>query len=496
MFVRAGLRFENKKNNGISHFLEHMLFRGNRKYPDSISLNLEFEKIGRDLRASTLSEYTYYGFSPHYDQLERGMELFAEFFTDPTFPGIELERGIILEEYLEDLNAEGENIDINNVACDLMYENDPLALPTIGTEETIKSIDAVMLRDYFDQYYCTSNMVLVGAGCLAQSQFHELAQTYFGRIPSRGTAVPKDHFLNSVREDQTEPQLRIQEDVDSQDQVQICFRSISYNHPEYYAASLISRLFDDGVSSRLQKVLREEQGLAYSVECRATSLADIGTIDFDVSVRPEKVEAIVQVIFSEIKKFLDSGVTLEELNHVKKSMEDERPTIVNTVLPHIKTDYVSWSSYDVTTEAAKLGGEKGRQIVIDALNYIEKHLPESDIPGKRVFIGEYGFNLQQVADSEVQKDCSASIMQWCLEWGCPFVLYWELYCNEIDKTTGEHRGFWLIDKNGDKQPAWYLHRDFLQKANRFVRLFEKKNGRLPSQAEYNREAGSWLKESK
>jgi len=318
MFVRAGLRFENKKNNGISHFLEHMLFRGNRKYPDSISLNLEFEKIGRDLRASTLSEYTYYGFSPHYDQLERGMELFAEFFTDPTFPGIELERGIILEEYLEDLNAEGENVDINNVACELMYKDNPLALPTIGTEESIKSIDTTMLRGYFDQYYCPSNMVLVGAGCLSQVQLHQLAQTYFGKIQRRGTAVSKDCFLNTVCEDQTEPQFRVQEDVDSQDQVQICFRSVSYNHPDYYAASLISRLFDDGVSSRLQKVLREEQGLAYSVECRATSLADIGTIDFDVSVRPEKVAAIIKVIFGEIKKFLDSGVTLEELDHVKK----------------------------------------------------------------------------------------------------------------------------------------------------------------------------------
>ncbi|MCH6581297.1 MAG: insulinase family protein, partial [Nitrospinae bacterium] len=144
MFVRAGLRFENEKNNGISHFLEHMMFRGNRKYPDSISLNLEFEKIGRDLRASTLSEYTYYGFSPHYDQLERGMELFAEFFTDPVFPSIELERGIILEEYLEDLNAEGENVDINNVACALMYKDNALALPTIGTEDSIQAIDAAM----------------------------------------------------------------------------------------------------------------------------------------------------------------------------------------------------------------------------------------------------------------------------------------------------------------------------------------------------------------
>jgi predicted Zn-dependent peptidase len=318
MFVRAGLRFENEKNNGISHFLEHMMFRGNRKYPDSISLNLEFEKIGRDLRASTLSEYTYYGFSPHYDQLERGMELFAEFFTDPTFPKIELERGIILEECLEDLNAEGENIDINNVACDLMYGGTPLALPTIGTEESIQSIDAAMLRDYFEQYYCPSNMVLVGAGCLAQAQFHQLAQTHFGKIPRRGTAVPKNYFFNSVREDQTGPRFRVQEDIDSQDEVQICFRSVSYNHPDYYTVCLISRLFDDGVSSRLQKVLREEQGLAYSVECRATSLADMGTIDFDVTVRPEKVSAIVQVIFAEIKKFLDSGATLDELDHVKK----------------------------------------------------------------------------------------------------------------------------------------------------------------------------------
>ena len=318
MFVRAGLRFENVKNNGISHFLEHMLFRGNRKYPDSISLNLEFEKIGRDLRASTLSEYTYYGFSPHYEQLERGMELFAEFFTDPSFPKIELEREIILEECLEDLNAEGENVDINNVACALMYEGDPLALPTIGTEESIQSIDTAMLREYFEQYYCPSNMILVGAGCLAQSEFIRLAKTYFEKIPRRGAAVPRDYFLGSVKEDQTEPQFRVQEDVDSQDEVQICFRAISYNHPDYYSTCLIARIFDDGVSSRLQKVLREEQGLAYSVECRVTSLADIGTIDFDVTARPEKVVAIVQVIFAEIKKLLDSGALLEELDHLKK----------------------------------------------------------------------------------------------------------------------------------------------------------------------------------
>ena len=95
MFVRAGLRYETPQNNGISHFLEHMMFRGNKKYPNSIALNMEFENIGRDLRASTLGEYTQYGFSPHISKLEKGLELFSEFFSSPTFPEIELELSLI-----------------------------------------------------------------------------------------------------------------------------------------------------------------------------------------------------------------------------------------------------------------------------------------------------------------------------------------------------------------------------------------------------------------
>ena len=225
--------------------------------------------------------------------------------------------------------------------------------------------------------------------------------------------------------------------------------------------------------------------------------------DYNLDPTPEAIKGAIEwfnlrqkAIADAIRKTKHHDVQVYyyiELNHVRKSLDDERPTIVNTVLPHIKTDFVSWSSYDVTTQAAKMGGEQGRQRVFDALDYIEKHLPESDIPGKRVFIGEYGFNLQQVKDPSEQKECSKRIMKWGLEWGCPFILYWELYCNEIESKTGEHRGFWLIDKDGDKQPAWDLHRDFLKKANRFVRVFEKKNGRLPTQAEYNREAAAWLK---
>jgi hypothetical protein len=183
-----------------------------------------------------------------------------------------------------------------------------------------------------------------------------------------------------------------------------------------------------------------------------------------------------------------------ELNHVRKAMDDDRPAIVNRVLPHIRTDFVSWSSYDITKPAAILGGEAGRARLFRALDYIEAHLPKSDIPGKRVFIGEYGFELVSFKDAEMQRKYTAAIMKWSIEWGCPFVLYWELYCNEVEPATGKSRGYWLIDDQGEKQPVWFLHREFLARGRQYLDDYRAKHGKLPSQATYNQAAASWIED--
>ena len=317
MFVRSGLRFENIINNGISHFIEHMLFRGNSTFPNSYLLNREFELIGRDLRASTMSDHTYYGFSPHVSNLNRAMDLFSEFFLDPTFPEIELERGIILEECLEDLNEKGVDVDINNLACKLLYPEDALARPTIGTEDSIKNIRVEDLKSHYAQFYTPENMILVVAGCVDHKIFFDCAKKYFSRLVGNDS-IMANHFDKPLSETQEQPALLFQHDSDSQIQLQICFRGVSYNHQDYFIATLISRLFDDGVTSRLQKILREEKGLVYSVECRTTSLPDTGTIDFDVSVRSEKVIEVAEILFDEIKKFILTGVSEDELGLVKK----------------------------------------------------------------------------------------------------------------------------------------------------------------------------------
>jgi hypothetical protein len=174
-------------------------------------------------------------------------------------------------------------------------------------------------------------------------------------------------------------------------------------------------------------------------------------------------------------------------------MKEGKPAIVNQVLPHIKTDFVSYSSYDVTKSAMREGGEAGRKQFFEALDYIEKNLPPSDIKGKRVMIGEYGVTLESVRDPQVQAKQIAELMKWSLEWGCPFVLYWQLYCNEINERTQKHRGYWLIDDKGVKQPVWDLHQTFLKKANAWVSDYTKQHGHPPGQAEYQAAALQWLR---
>lgn len=225
--------------------------------------------------------------------------------------------------------------------------------------------------------------------------------------------------------------------------------------------------------------------------------------DYNLDPEPETIKAAIQWFRLRAQAIADARRETPhqnvevyyyiELNHVRKSMDAGRPSIVNAVLPHIQTDFVSWSSYDVISEQLmKLDPADARQRFFDALNYIERHLPPSDVPGKRVFIGEYGFPLSNVKDPDLQRSHTAAVMKWALQWGCPFILYWELYCNEIDPQSGRHRGFWLIDDSGDKQPAWFLHRDFLRRARTFVEQYRELHQKLPPQEVFNRAAASWI----
>ncbi len=175
-----------------------------------------------------------------------------------------------------------------------------------------------------------------------------------------------------------------------------------------------------------------------------------------------------------------------EANLVQIGMKG-RPCLVNDVLPHTRVDYVSYSSYDT------INPHKGnvRDALHRALDFIEAKLPtKPGITGKRVFIGEYGFPQERGTTPELQAVYSRDLCRSAVEWGCPFVLYWEMYCNEIK--DGQHRGFWLVNDKNVKQPFYHRLEDFYRRSKTYVAEHRQKHGRTPTDAEFRAHAMSLL----
>lgn len=173
-----------------------------------------------------------------------------------------------------------------------------------------------------------------------------------------------------------------------------------------------------------------------------------------------------------------------EVNQVQIGIQGKK-CLTNSVLPKTNVDYVSYSSYD------SLGGDAPVRLK-KALDHIESKLtPKDGLPlGKRVWIGEYGFPADKNSPQK-QDELSKRVIRTALEWGCPFVLYWEMYSNER-KPDGQLRGFWLIDDQNVKQPVYHTHQKFLQQAKAYVAGFKTKNGRVPTADEFRKEAVKWV----
>jgi hypothetical protein len=168
-----------------------------------------------------------------------------------------------------------------------------------------------------------------------------------------------------------------------------------------------------------------------------------------------------------------------------------KPTLTNSVLPNTNVDYVSYSSYD---SADRTIGEPNMLIALNkALDYIEAKLPKKEgFTGKRVWIGEYGFPLIYLKDARQQDHLARLWAYEAFKWGCPFALYWQLYCNTGDPGRGDSFGFWLIDNKNKKNQAYITHYEYLRKSREFVYDFRLRNDRNPTRDEYMTAALPWL----
>jgi len=166
-----------------------------------------------------------------------------------------------------------------------------------------------------------------------------------------------------------------------------------------------------------------------------------------------------------------------EVNQVMKGIKG-RPCYTTEVLPRVNVDYVSYSAYDAQKHPDKM--------LPRALDFIERHLPSKEgISGKRIWIGEFGYKSRGNTP-EKQKEQSLEFARIAAEWGCPFVLYWQLYDNEFEK--GEYNGFWLINNHGEKQPLYHALQAYYVSARKYVNEHLAAHGNVPSAALFRKQA--------
>lgn len=313
IYLQVGGRNDPPGREGLSHFLEHILFRGTEEFASSQEIENAFEAIGGTPNASTDADSTCFYSRIHPDHYRRGMEIFASMIVRPLLEGVEIEKRIITEEAREDLNERGEEVNADTIASRLLWPRHPLGMPTIGTLESIAAIARADLEKHLATYYVPCRAVLVVAGPVSSEAVAAAAGEVFGRWT--GASPPPEVPFGGGS---AIPRIRFVHDSDSQMALQLAFLGLRRSDPRFMTLRLLRRLLAGGGSSRLHLRLREELGIVYSVEAAIGAYEETGCLSIDLSTAPETLNQAVEVVLEEIGRICRDKVPPAELERVRR----------------------------------------------------------------------------------------------------------------------------------------------------------------------------------
>ncbi len=313
VYVHAGSRHESAPQNGVSHFLEHLFFRGSEGFPEGRAMNAMVEDVGGSLNGVTTRDHGYYFTPVHPARLEVPFTVLGDMLARPLFKEIELEREVILEEILDEVDEDGRDIDVDNLSKAAMFGADPLAMKIAGSRESVQGLREEDLRAHHQRAYGARNLVVACAGPVRHAQILELASKTFGALRSGGTLVdPVARVLPGG------PRLVAVEHRESQMELQLSFPGPAEEHPDFPALRVIRRVLDDGLASRLQLALVERKALAYSVGAGMDSFTDCSVFEIGCACAPKKAPQALEELVKLLEELRTTPVPPEELERAKK----------------------------------------------------------------------------------------------------------------------------------------------------------------------------------
>lgn len=313
VLVATGSRYETKEISGISHFLEHLMFKGTRKRPGYLDISEELDSLGADYNAFTSKEYTGYYVKCAADRVDNALDIISDIFQNSKFDEGEMdkERGPIKEEI--NMNFDSPVRHVAEIYDELVFGDQPLGWSVAGKKETIDRLQRGDIVDYFTSHYHAKNTVVIVAGNIATEQIQEKVGQYFGNVRESGLIKPI-----ATIENQSEPGLKIFHKATDQVHINIGFRAYSRFHPKYEALEVLAHILGGGMSSRLFVEVREKRGLAYRVNTSATAYSETGDVTTYAGLNTENLKSALEIILKEHKRLTEEPVSDQELTRVKE----------------------------------------------------------------------------------------------------------------------------------------------------------------------------------
>ena len=316
IWVATGSRFEKEKQAGISHFLEHMAFKGGKKYKTAMDVAEAIDSIGGEFNASTSTEYTNFYVRAGASSLEKAFDVLSDMLLNPKLAqsDIDREKGVIVEEI--GMYEDTPRINVWNKFQDTIYQGNTLGRDVIGTKKTVTSLTKSDFRKYRDMYYFGENMIITVSGGVTEKEVLKLVNKYFGSIDS------KPEYTREVEFEWKETPKRLYVQNKKNEQANIVFGYPGNKHGEKnrYVEAVLSTILGGGMSSRLFTEVREKRGLAYSVTTDTDHSLDTGYFSAYAGVDPKKAEAAIKVMLEEHYKLTSKnhGVTKKEFEKAKE----------------------------------------------------------------------------------------------------------------------------------------------------------------------------------
>lgn len=313
VMVETGSSYETKGQNGLAHFLEHMLFKGSAKRPTSMDIARELDSLGAQNNAFTSSEVTAYHAKADKKHFKKIIDIVSDMYLHPTLPPDELEkeRGVILQEIsmYEDLPQKK----VYNVLVELLYGDTPVGRTILGPIDNIKKFSRKDFIDYTRKYYLAERTIVVVSGDVKESEVLNEVKRIFKNIP-KGGRVSKPKIV----EKQKVPALKVLKKKSDQAHMIMSFRTFSAKDKRIPTLALISNILGGGMSSRLHQRLREAMGACYYIYARHDDYSDHGLLLLPTGINAVRAEEVVGAMLEECKRLADEPITELELEMVKE----------------------------------------------------------------------------------------------------------------------------------------------------------------------------------